>query len=201
MDLNEVRKFVERKFNEDYRRCEATQSFPPKLMILHCEEVAKLALRIGTEEKASLKVLETAAWLHDVAAYKEVPSGRQREVLSADTAKQFLVESGCASDFVESVVDTVLACGWDPVKKPITIEQEVLADADFLHHIGPTGFVTTIAYYLAQGRNIGTIIQIMQQSIEGWMVYTETGKMIFKARKGFVQRFVQFMKAETNEIL
>lgn len=201
MDLKEVRKFVESKFNEDYRRCEVTQSFPPKLMILHCEEVAKLALRIGTEEKASLKVLETAAWLHDVAAYEEVPSGRRSEVLSAETAKRFLVESGCASDFVESVVDTVLACGWDPVKKPITIEQKVLADADFLHHIGPTGFVTTIAYYLSQGRNIGTIVQIMQQSIEGWMVYTESGKMIFEARKGFVQGFVQFMKEETNEIL
>ena len=201
MDLNEVKKFVERKFNEDYRRCEVTQSFPPKLMISHCEEVAKLALRIGRAEKASMKVLETAAWLHDVAAYEEVPSGRRSEVLSADTAKQFLVENGCPADFVDSVVDTILACGWDPAKKPITIEQKVLADADFLHHIGPTGFVATIAYYLSQGRHIETIIPIMQEATEGWKIYTETGKRLFKARKRFVQRFAQFVKEETDEIL
>lgn len=197
----EIKRFVESKFDKDYKQYEAMQGFPPNLMILHCEQVAKLALKIGRAEKASLDVLETAAWLHDVAAYEEISSGKRSEVLSAETAKQFLEEKGYPSDFIQSVVDAILSCGWDPVKKPSAVEQKVLADADFLHHIGPTGFVTTAVYYMAQGKNIGNIIQMMLQSIEFWKIHTETGMKIFDARKRFAQRFAQFLKEENDEIL
>lgn len=90
LGIEEVKSFVESKFEEDYSRNEALKGFSPRLMMLHSEQVAKLALKIGQMEGASLDVLETAALLHDISTYEKAPSGKRSEVLSAETAERFL---------------------------------------------------------------------------------------------------------------
>jgi uncharacterized protein len=170
-------------------------------MMLHCEGVKELALKIGKEERASPEVLEAAAWLHDVSTYEKISAGMHCEVLSARSAERFLKEQGCPTDFVSKVVDAILSCGWEPVKKPTSIEQKSLVDADALHHWGPTGILIMVVFYASLGKSISEIVQALSQSMEGWTIYTKTGKRIFEERRKFVQTFLESLQKEINGLL
>lgn len=196
LSIEEVKRFLKSKFEDDYSHCEILKGFPPWLMILHSEGVRELALRIGKEEGGFTKVLEVAAWFHDVSTYKEPTSGTRPEVLSAKTAEKFLKDKGYETEFIDNVVDAILSCGLEPVKKPTCMEQKVLSDADALYHLGPTGVMSITAYHASQGKNLERIAQALSQLTENWTIHTETGKRIFENRKRFAQNFVQSLRKE-----
>jgi uncharacterized protein len=118
----------------------------------HVLRVRRLALHIGRREGASLFVVELAALLHDIADWKL--HGGDEEI-GPCRAMDWLAGLGVAAPVVEQVGAIVRGLSFKgaavaPV--PLTLEGQVVQDADRLDAIGAIGIGRTFAYGGHKGR-------------------------------------------------
>lgn len=105
----------------------------------HVLRVYRLAERIGRTEGADMRVLLTAALLHDIA--RDEPDHHLR---GAEQARAIL--AGHPSDFVEAVVHCIEAHRFRKGPEPQTLEARILQDADKLDAIGAIGVARAFAH-------------------------------------------------------
>lgn len=109
----------------------------------HVNRVYKMCLRLAENEKdIDLKVLRTAALLHDIARVREDQdsSGKiDHATLGASMAEELLHELDYTVEEVEKVKHCIISHRFRSEHQPETMEAKVLFDADKLDVIGAVG--------------------------------------------------------------
>lgn len=107
----------------------------------HILRVTHLARRIGEAEGADLRVIVTAALLHDIG---ESEGRTAHHMRSAELAREIL----CAqpAPFVDAVAHAIESHRFRADPAPNTLEAQVVYDADKLDAIGAIGVARVFAY-------------------------------------------------------
>ena len=108
----------------------------------HAERVWNLCRHIGRAEGADLRILQLAAYLHDIGRPEEKASGGEvcHAVAGAERARTILEENRCDRETVERVVHCIASHRFRRNgEQPATLEARILFDADKLDAIGAVG--------------------------------------------------------------
>jgi uncharacterized protein len=120
----------------------------------HVYRVWKMAQRIGRAENADLLVVELAALLHDIADWKL--HGGDSSIgpkVARDWLDSLALDAGI-SEQVCQIIANMSFKGASAEQLPLSLEGQVVQDADRLDAIGAVGIARTFAYGGAKGRLI-----------------------------------------------
>ncbi len=107
----------------------------------HVLRVTALAERIAAAEGADVRIVRTAALLHDIG---ESEGREDHHLRGAAQARSIL--QGQPAAFVEAVAHAIEAHRFRADPAPATLEAQVLSDADKLDAIGAIGVARAYAY-------------------------------------------------------
>lgn len=110
----------------------------------HALRVLALAERIGQAEGADMEVVRAAALLHDVGRAQAEAEGVDHAAFAATRAREILAHH--PPERVEAVAQAILAHRFRSGPPPLTLEAQVLFDADKLDAIGAVGVARAFAY-------------------------------------------------------
>jgi uncharacterized protein len=189
----------------------------------HVLRVYLLAERLAEQEGADLAVVRAAALLHDSCGSAPGGSGNQRtehHLASADFAGQVLTGKGWATDQIKAVQHCIRAHRFrSQGEKPLTLEAQVLFDADKLDVLGAIGAARTIAYAALDGEPAYAepSIQFIQtgekepgephSSYHEFLfklrhvksrLFTHSGKALAEARHAYMMAFYEQLQAEVR---
>lgn len=119
----------------------------------HVLRVVALALRIAREEGADVRVVEAAAYLHDLP----VPGGTRQahHLVAAEQAESLAAGWGFTPNQVENVGHAIRSHRFrDQSIQPQTLEARCLYDADKLDSIGAIGIGRAFAYSGVHGARL-----------------------------------------------
>jgi uncharacterized protein len=120
----------------------------------HVYRVWKMARRIGRAEQADPLVVELAALLHDIADWKlhegdsSVGPTKAREWLDTLDLEPGIVDHVC------QIIADISFKGAAVEQQPLSLEGQVIQDADRLDAMGAIGIARVFAYGGAKGRAI-----------------------------------------------
>lgn len=116
----------------------------------HVLRVLASARAIHAEVGGELKIIELAALLHDIGDAK-FHDGIEK---SADFAREILGDLGADQELIEHVAHIVdnISFRKGASAKPLSIEGQIVQDADRLDALGAIGIVRTIEYGAAFGQ-------------------------------------------------
>jgi len=120
----------------------------------HVYRVWQTAKRIGEAERADLLIVELAALLHDIADWK---AHQGDSTVGAEVARNWLLSLDLDHGLIEHVRQIVADISFKGagVKQPeLSLEGEVVQDADRLDAMGAMGIARAFAYGGARGRLI-----------------------------------------------
>ncbi|MGH2620514.1 MAG: HD domain-containing protein [Anaerolineales bacterium] len=121
----------------------------------HVERVLALVQKLGAELGADLEILQAAALLHDAAGAAPLSKGRAaHEHSSAEFAQAVLEQEGWPPARIEPALHCIRAHRYRGAEEPISLEAQVLFDADKLDVIGAFGVARTIGYAVQAGTPI-----------------------------------------------
>lgn len=120
----------------------------------HVHRVWKTARRIGQAEKADLLVVELAALLHDIADWKLHDGDSTVGPKMAEDWLDSLGLDPTVSQHISQIIADISFKGADVVQPVLSLEGQVVQDADRLDAIGAIGVARAFAYGGAKGRLI-----------------------------------------------
>ena len=170
----------------------------------HVQRVHDLCLYIGKVLKANLKILKTAALLHDIGRIKEKTSQfkTNHSDISAELAKSFL-NSLCpyySPEETEQILHCIRAHSYSSIINPNTLEAKILSDADKLDALGAIGLYRTIIYSnnLIKNGGIKKVIEHLESKILKLkdQIYLDISKEIAKERYKIILNFYNEIKKE-----
>jgi len=104
----------------------------------HVKRVVAIARRIAEAEGADLRIVQSAALLHDIGRAEQSRTGVCHAEVGARRAREIL--QGYPVEFVEAVVHAISAHRYrDKQNVPQSLEAKVLFDADKLDALGAIG--------------------------------------------------------------
>ncbi|MFZ7333409.1 HD domain-containing protein [Streptococcus pluranimalium] len=187
----------------------------------HIDRVRNLALRIAREERANLFICELAALLHDIADGKL----NESEALGLKRVSDWLAKQGISDDIKFSILDIIQNMSFKAglnKDKVLSLEGQIVQDADRLDAIGAIGISRTMAYAGSKGNLIhvpGTKIRTemtleeyrQQESTAIAHFYekllllkdsmnTATAKSLAEKRHSFMETFLNEFYAEWSGI-
>ncbi|NPA90913.1 MAG: HD domain-containing protein [Chloroflexi bacterium] len=167
----------------------------------HVLRVYRLARRIGEAEGADMRVLLTAALLHDIARHEP-----DHHLRGAEAARRLL--AGEPPAFVDAVAHCIEAHRFRAGPDPQTLEARILQDADKLDAIGAVGVARAFAHAGHHGHRLWAPLRQVARDPrpegedytpvhEYWyklrhladMLHTETARAIARERHAFMDRF------------
>ncbi len=185
-----------------YREHEAAHAWD------HVLRVYRLAERIARAEGADMRVVLTAALLHDI-----VHTGPDHHRRSASRARAILRDEPSA--FVDAVAHCIEAHRFRAGPTPQTLEAQVLHDADKLDAIGAIGVARAFAYAGHHGSRLWAPFAAVQEAPppsgqaytpvhEFWYklqhiidrLYTHTARRLARQRHAFMVAFFQRLEQE-----
>ncbi|MBJ7550795.1 HD domain-containing protein [Marinomonas ostreistagni] len=108
--------------------------------ISHIQRVVKQAKCLAIKEDADIKIVSTAAWLHDLVNYaKDDPNRAQASFHSASEAEPLLKELGFAAPEVSAIQHAIVTHSFSAQVTPRTLEAKIVQDADRLDALGAIG--------------------------------------------------------------
>lgn len=120
----------------------------------HIMRVYKNAERIAKKEGADLKIVLTAALLHDIISYKKSdPRSKSSSLESAKEARKILQRYDYGRDEIKIISDAINDHSFSKGIVPKTLEGKVLQDADRLDAIGSIGIARAFAVGGAERRS------------------------------------------------
>ena len=175
----------------------------------HVMRVLASARAIQAETGGDLLVIQLAALLHDVGDAK-FHDGVER---SAEFSREILSGLGVGEPLIESVAHIVdnISFRKTATAESLTLEGQVVQDADRLDALGAIGIVRTIEYgaafgqpfYLADGGESKTGIGHFHEKLFKLksLMNTDVARRMAEQREGFMRTFVdQFMREnETSQ--
>ncbi|WNC14417.1 HD domain-containing protein [Brevibacillus brevis] len=175
----------------------------------HNLRVMAMCERIGRAEGASMDVLGLAALLHDIGRAEERRTGECHAEISARASGVLLREVGCADDVIESVQRAILAHRFRKDRPPVTLEEQILFDADKLDSIGAIGVARAFAYSGVLGQPIQSDQPGQHTPLAEYewklqrireKLFTKTARQIAEERHRFMAQFFKRWKEEVAGI-
>jgi uncharacterized protein len=120
----------------------------------HILRVLTLAERIAQVEGADMGVVRAAALLHDWGRGEADAQNRNHAAVAATRARELLLARGRSPAWVEAVVHAITAHRFRAAPEPVTLEAQVLFDADKLDAIGAIGIARAFAFGGAHGQRL-----------------------------------------------
>jgi uncharacterized protein len=124
----------------------------------HTYRVWQMALRIGTEEKADLLVVQLACLLHDVDDWKTT---REQTTQGKSTAHSWIASLNLddelgdqTGDHILKIIETLSFKGTHNIQKMSSLEGMVVQDADRLDAIGAIGIARAFVFCGAKGHTL-----------------------------------------------
>lgn len=179
----------------------------------HIHRVWKIAQRIGQAERADMLVVELAALLHDIADWK-LNDGDSS--IGPRMAKEWLDSQGVDSrimNHVCKIIANISFKGASIAQLPLSLEGQVVQDADRLDAMGAIGIARAFSYGGSKGRLIydpaakptehrtaeeflkkdGTTINHFYEKLLLLKdrINTATGKAMAEKRHRFMEQFLQ----------
>jgi len=118
----------------------------------HIERVLKLSLKFAEKENANVFVVSLIALLHDVDDYKLFGKENAENLTNA---KNIMNKYNISSEIQEQVLSSIHRLGYSKSLKgirPITIEGQIVSDADMCDAIGVNGILRTYKYNMKHGK-------------------------------------------------
>jgi uncharacterized protein len=179
----------------------------------HVFRVRRNALEIAQQEGGDLFVVELIALLHDVADWK---FHNGNEHAGTDTSREWLTQLHVPTLVVEQVCDGISKLsfkGANVTAEPMSLEGQIVQDADRLDAIGAIGIARAFAYGGHKGRPMydPAIQPVLHDSFESYkknagptlnhfyekliLLYdrlnTKTAKRMAQQRHEYLQTFMQ----------
>lgn len=113
---------------------------------LHVARVATHAIRLAREVSADVRVVRTAALLHELVTFKKNdPRSAAAGDVCAEAALALLTQRGAEPGLARSVADAIRDHAFSKGQAPSSVESAVLQDADRLDAIGAIGIARCFA--------------------------------------------------------
>jgi len=120
----------------------------------HIMRVYGNAQRIAKKEKANMKLVLTAALLHDIVSYpKSDLRSKTSSIMSAMEASRILKRYGYAADEIKVITEAIRDHSFSRGAIPETLEGKILQDADRLDATGAIGIARTFSVGGAEKRS------------------------------------------------
>ncbi|MFL7791756.1 MAG: HD domain-containing protein [Anaerolineae bacterium] len=124
----------------------------------HVQAVVRLAVRLAELTGADREIVETAAWLHDIAKGRSKDHAKDGAV----AARRILVETDFPPGKIDAVADAIAKHRGLWTTEPVEpLEAAVLWDADKLSKLGATAVLHFAGGLVTYGR--GTTAQILEE--------------------------------------
>lgn len=121
--------------------------------IEHIKRVVKSAKKLCEAENGEPLIVLPAAWLHDcVNVAKESDLREQGSKLSADRAIEFLTTISYPEEFFEAIHHAIHAHSFSANIDTLTLEAEIVQDADRIDALGALGLARCLAYSAKKDR-------------------------------------------------
>jgi len=140
----------------------------------HVRRTLALAERIGRAEGADLETVRTATLLHDIAHGKP-----DHHLRGAQQARELLSDQPPA--FIEAVVHAIEAHRFRADPQPLTLEAQVVYDADKLDAIGAVGVARAFAHSAHLGHPLMVALdEVDAESLESGPGHSAVHEFVFK---------------------
>jgi uncharacterized protein len=171
----------------------------------HVKRVYNLCMCISKLEKkeaVDLDILKSAALLHDIAKHIEKNDNTlDHGYIGAELAEKFLKSCEFSKDKINSVCRAIRA--HTKTEKPLSIEAEILHDADFIDKLGAVGVATVFIKACLTNKTVEEVAEMFgKKELKPcyvakhvlWLkekprLYTKTGRKIAKKRRKFASSF------------
>jgi len=128
--------------------------------ISHFRRVVQNAKKLAGELDADMRVVVTAAWLHDcVNVPKDSPLRAQASRLSGKRAAEYLAAEGFDASLIPAVRHAIEAHSFSAKITPGTLEAQIVQDADRLDAIGAIGIARCLQTGSGMGRQLYDVDQ------------------------------------------
>jgi uncharacterized protein len=179
----------------------------------HVKRVYNLCMCISKLEKkeaVDLDILKSAALLHDIAKHIEKNDNTiDHGNVGAELAEKFLNSCGFSKDKINSICHAISA--HTKMEKPLSIEAEILHDADFIDKLGAVGIATVFIKACLTNKTVEEVAKMFSKEElmpsyvakhimwlkEKPRLHTKTGRKIAKKRSKLAYSFFREL---VNEI-
>jgi uncharacterized protein len=164
----------------------------------HVERVGRTAEWLAGQVGARVEIVRPAALLHDVGRVDEDETGVDHAAASAAVAREALPRWGYTPDQVEEIVQCILAHRFSTGPRAVTLEAQVLSDADKLDALGAVGIARTFLHGGAAGRSLEDSVQHFHHKLLrlAGRMYTAPARRLAEERIAYMQDFLQRLAAE-----
>lgn len=169
----------------------------------HVKRVVENARLISNELKANWNIVGPAAWLHDfVNLPKDHPDRAKASLLSADEAVNFLKKINYPEMFLAGIHHAILAHSFSANIKPMTIEAEIVQDADRLDALGAIGIYRLLTVSSSMKSDLKSAIFHVEEKLRPitFMMNTAYGKSEALKRLNVIEDFIRQLKQEKVEL-
>lgn len=169
----------------------------------HVERVVNNAIKIAENENSDLFLVELSARLHDLGDYK-LNDGKDR---SEELITEFLKAQNADSELISKVVEIVSQVSFSKGKKAVSIEAQIVQDADRLDAMGAIGIARCFAYGGKKEREIWNLENPEDTSLQHFydkllklkeLMNTQTGRKMAEERHRFLEEFLAEFHKEWN---
>ena len=166
----------------------------------HTRRVLVIALEIGTKARANIRILGAASLLHDIGRPYEEKTGESHAISSGNMSKDFLASVGYSDKEVEEVVNAIRTHRFSEGVEPVSLEGQILSDADKIDAIGAVGIFRAIAQASVSGRGIDGFLQHADEKLLKLkdLLYTEEARDTAIERNLILESFVDGLRKETQ---
>ncbi|MHA1577775.1 MAG: HD domain-containing protein [Candidatus Thorarchaeota archaeon] len=164
----------------------------------HTKRVYKLAMHIGEIVGANPRILGAASLLHDIGRNQEVVTGKSHSILSGEMGMKKLQEVGYSADEIEQVVSSIRTHRYSEDIEPVSLEGEVLSDADKLDAMGAIGVFRGIAHASITGSGIEGFLAHADEKLLKLrdLMHTKEGARLAKIRHSNLESFIDQLAKE-----
>ncbi|MEK7398415.1 MAG: HD domain-containing protein [Candidatus Poribacteria bacterium] len=115
----------------------------------HIKSVVNMAKKIAIAEKANIRIVIPAAYLHDIVPRNEAQRFDGHTEESANEAMRFLESIDFSRHELDEIAKVIISSSYESYlkgKEPITIEARTVRDADWLDAIGARGIARVFVF-------------------------------------------------------
>jgi len=166
----------------------------------HTKRVLSVALGIGKKTGANIRVLGAASLLHDIGRSEEEETRESHSIISGRISREFLPSIGYSMEEIVQVVSVIGTHRFSEGLEPISIEGQILSDADKIDAIGAIGVFRAIAQAAVKKRGIEGFLKHADEKLLrlASLMYTEEAKKIAEERHTTLEIFVNQLRKETQ---
>ena len=167
----------------------------------HIMRVYGLCQKIGEKLHANLKILNTAALLHDIGRKNENDNLNHAEI-SAEIALDYLYSLGdhFSNNEIEKILHCIKAHSFSNELLPNSLEAKILSDIDKLDALGAIGLYRTIGFTIKKEGGLKEVIRHLEDKILNLpdLLYLDISKIIAEKRKKIIQEFYEEITDESK---